>query len=690
MKCAVKETTRKYEDFIDKVFSKTANKINEFDKYNLIGSSKLQKDFSDTMVEFQASISHIHDVAGDLQRELNSSLLNNQSEDLVKALNGDLNPLSLDKNTKIVYELMRSKIDENASQLVSLGILKEQNSIKHYLKRFYKQHNDEKSFFSKMYFNQRLKKRKNLSYDERVAMGMIEDASIVIPKTLSEQRIQILKANILSVLAKKFAKETEFKNSIKVSDETMGGGVHKYGALSGKYISKELMGALKNASLAKETLGIMEHYWYPIVDHIKVNVTVKNPVTHLYNVGSNIVVASVNGDLFALAKVFKMIHSDKKAFKALIQRANKYGLGSSLNDFESVEAVFDKNQKNLGKSTLNLGKTIVKNLYFAKNSKAGTKLRNLYDWEDKIFKLACFQKLLDEGMEERKAFKTANEPYVDYSTPLPATIRILDKSGLFPFLHYSYKATPATAKLILKHPIRYSLVQVGLMGAGASAWFGNPNEDLAKPSWASSVFNLFGAKEWVSFGGGSWFLNLGRMVPGMKFGGVDLSLNTGLGFIGSFVNIANGKTPLGYNISKKYDKGWQKLVAKLLTATQNFLPPLTFGRYGQRFAKKALGGKQKNYYNEPMSYGELGARALGVRKFNQKKELETKERNLTNAYRYEEKNTKLSSDEKQDNEKQFLKQKNKIENEAQLLGFDLEYKPKKAKNFGFSLARFDF
>ena len=77
--------------------------------------------------------------------------------------------------------------------------------------------------------------------------------------------------------------------------------------------------------------------------------------------------------------------------------ADKHGLDSSLKDFEDIDvAITDKK--------VNIGLSIMKNLYLSKGSIAGKKIRKLYDWEDKIFKLAGFKKLLDQGVEEKEAF----------------------------------------------------------------------------------------------------------------------------------------------------------------------------------------------------------------------------------------------------------------------------------------------
>ena len=59
--------------------------------------------------------------------------------------------------------------------------------------------------------------------------------------------------------------------------------------------------ALKSTQALGGQLGALEKYWQPLIDHIKVNVTVKNPFTHVYNVASNAVLAFLHGDEKALA-----------------------------------------------------------------------------------------------------------------------------------------------------------------------------------------------------------------------------------------------------------------------------------------------------------------------------------------------------------------------------------------------------
>lgn len=339
----------------------------------------------------------------------------------------------------------------------------------------------------------------------------------------------------------------------------------------------------------------------------------QNPVTHLYNVASNIQLAFLNGDILALGKILKMRVEDRAGFDELVNRANQYGFNSRLNVAEETEYGLKDT------SIASIGLRILKEAYMTKDSKTGSALRSAYDWEDKIFKLAAFKKYLDNGMEEKGAFDRANEIYIDYSTPIPNAWGLADKLGISPFVHYVYKSTPATLKVIAKNPMRYLAGQFLLWSFGGS-WLFNDDDDWAKPKWAADQWNLFFSKEWVKMGDSDYYINVGRALPGIKFGFFNFAgdmWNMPLGFVGSFAQIARGKTPLGYNIDSKYDDAIDSGVKRIGAFAENFAPPMSpVGRYGQRILATGFGEGKKNYYNERMGVPEIVLRAVGIRRFN--------------------------------------------------------------------------
>ena len=627
--------------------------------------TEIQKEVSEVVNDFRNAKAGIYDSAGDIKDFL-GGLSKEDSKSLVRTLGGDLDPNTLSPELKKLYDRFRTVIDEKATQLVELGALKEENKIEDYLKRYYKQYvEDEHSGSSVAY--EKLKKRKDLTLDERIALGMLEDADFVIPQTIAEQNIQIQRAKTLKILADKFGSEKEIEGYVQISNAEAGGSVKKWGALADKWVDPEIKKELDLANLVQEQLRIVEDGLYPVIDHLKVNLTVKNPVTHVYNIASNIMLSGLNGDFLAVGKILYMRYKTPNKFKKLVKEANALGLNSYLDDFEQGHIDLMPDGKNV-----NVASSIYKNLYMTQDSKLGKGVRKLYDWEDKIFKLASYKRIMDEnkGIDSKKAFRMATDVYVDYSTPLPAGVRVLDKSGLMPFLHYQYKSTPAVAKVMAKNKFRTTMMSLGVLGLGASAWT-NDEEENFKPDWAKDKFNLFGVSEWVRLGNG-YYINAGRMIPATKF---EFELG---GIIKGALGIVNGKTPLGYDINGKYDGDIEKYAQRALVMAENYLPSATLGRYMQRgvgieLGKAGITKPKKNYYKEDMTHTELGARAMGVRKFNEKKELEKKLKEAKSRKKHLDKN----GADKNKTKKQYDKEVKKIRKAGASIKMNLSYEEKK-------------
>ncbi len=579
-----------------------------------------QKAANEVVNSYRIMRTQIYNEAGAIKKAL-EKLSQDDNKNLIKALNGDLAATDLNSDLKPFYNTFRAIIDKNAQKLVDAGVLSEKDKIEHYIKRYYKDYVDEGVTRGSSAAFEKLKKRKDLTYDERVALGMIEDASFVISNTIAEQNVLLQKAEVLKTLAEKYGIDEAKEGYVRVSDASAKTGLKKYGALGGKYIPKDVKMELDNARVVERELDVYSKVAYGLigmVDHLKVNLTVKNPPTHIYNIASNLLLAGLNGDLRALSDVLSMRVKNKKQFDELVSRANKYGLNSYLDDMEDKGIDFKPNSKGV-----NIAKSIWKTLYLSQDSKSGAFVRNLYDWEDKIFKVAAFKKNLDAGLPEAEAFKEAVKVYVDYSTPLPAAIKTLDKFGLMPFLHYQFKATPEVAKIALKHPLRAMILGTGIAALKASV-FQNDEDELKTPDWANDKINLFGVAEWVNLGNG-WYLNAGRMIPGTKF-----EFEIG-GFPRSILNIFNGESPLGRSLYKKKEgqDGYSQFddyTARVAAMAENYLPPMTLGRYAQRggqigLNKLGLAEPRKNYYDEDMTVEELVLRAFGIRHFNEEEEL---------------------------------------------------------------------
>jgi hypothetical protein len=167
-----------------------------------------QKAINSVVNDFNNLKTNIYTNANEIRKSL-KYLNKEQNRDLLKVLNGDMKIKDLSDDLKPLYKTFRKQIDTNANELVSLGILKEDEKIKDYVKRYYKKYledtNEIKAIKSKAF--QKFYKRKDLDYDTRVKLGMIEDAGLVISNTMAEQKSLIAKAKVLKSIADKFGKD---------------------------------------------------------------------------------------------------------------------------------------------------------------------------------------------------------------------------------------------------------------------------------------------------------------------------------------------------------------------------------------------------------------------------------------------------------------------------------------------------
>lgn len=641
---------------VDSAFEKASEKLDEAAKWadeNIPFAGKLldvrghAKEIDELLGEYHRTTAAIYTQAGQFKEYLGKLSLGNRKA-MFKALDGEMDPSELPEHVRPLYEKVRKTIDDGAQALVDAGALESKNVIKDYVKHYYKKHLDEakeNSRIAKALRQSKFFARKQMSWEQKQLREIEDDAAFAVTNTILEQKKQLLKAQILKLFADKFAKDAPPEGAeglkwVRISDESAGGGIKKYGALAGKYVPEDVANALAEAEMLGREMAKFNGSYYKLIDHIKVNVTVKNPFTHLYNFGSNMALAFLHGDFNEVVKTTAAWVSGSRQFKKWEDLANSLGLDSHLSDLEGLVRPL---QRDAGGNILTKA---LKNAYMAEGSYLGDKARYLYSMEDKVFKIARFKKNLeliakDRGFdvndfskfsadELKAAMKDAQYSYVDYSTHFNGTLKLLDKSGVQPFLHYAVKSTPMVVKAALKRPDRFLMMQAVLAYGGGSAWLGADNEqdNLAKPEWAESgaLPNLVGVKSWMRVGNTDWYFNSGRLVPGFRFDGFD-KLEFNGGFVGGAINIASGKSTLGYKIEGEEDSAAEKITKRMLELTKSYFPPISpLGRYGQQLGAQAtadvtgLDVAPKDYNKDDLGYGGIMARGVGVRRFDKKKE----------------------------------------------------------------------
>lgn len=662
-KCPLKEIQKRSNKLLDRwalkvddAFDKASEGLDKGAKWvnenipfagELLSIREHGKEIDELLGEYHRTTAAIYTQAGQFKEYLGKLSLENRKA-MFKALDGEMDPEKLAEHVRPLYEKVRKTIDDGAQALVDAGALESKNVIKDYIKHYYKKHMDEakeNSRIAKALRQSKFFARKQMSWEQKQLRQIEDDAAFAVTNTILEQKKQLLKAQTLKLFADKFAKDVPPEGAeglkwVRISDENAGGGIKKYGALAGKYVPEDVAKALAEAEMLGREMARFNNMYFKLIDHIKVNVTVKNPFTHLYNFGSNMALAFLHGDFNEAMKITAAALRGDKQFKRWETLANSLGLDSHLNDLEGLVKPLQSEAKD------GILTRALKEAYMAEGSYLGEKARYLYSMEDKVFKIARFKKNLemiakDKGFdvndfskfsadELKAAMKDAQYSYVDYSTHFNGTLKMLDKTGVQPFLHYAVKSTPMVVKAALKRPDRFLMMQAVLAYGGGSAWLGADNErdNLAKPEWAESgaLANLVGVKSWMRVGNTNWYFNSGRLVPGFRFDGFD-KLEFNGGFVGGAINIASGKSTLGYKIESDEDPNAVKITKRLLELTKSYFPPLSpLGRYGQQLGAQGVADitgadiAPKDYNKDELGFGGIIARGAGVRRFDKEKE----------------------------------------------------------------------
>lgn len=662
-KCPLKEIQKRSNKLLDRwalkvddVFDKASEGLDKGAKWidenipfagGLLSIREHGKEIDELLGEYHRTTAAIYTQAGQFKEYLGKLSLENRKA-MFKALDGEMDPEELAEHVRPLYEKVRKTIDDGAQALVDAGALESKNVIKDYIKHYYKKHMDEakeNSRIAKALRQSKFFARKQMSWEQKQLRQIEDDAAFAVTNTILEQKKQLLKAQTLKLFADKFAKDAPPEGVdglkwVKMSDESAGGGIKKYGALAGKYVPEDVAKALAEAEMLGREMAKFNNMYFKLIDHIKVNVTVKNPFTHLYNFGSNMALAFLHGDFNEAMKTTAALMRGDKQFKRWETLANSLGLDSHLSDLEGLVKPLQSEAKD------GILTRALKEAYMAEGSWSGEKARYFYSMEDKVFKIARFKKNLeiiakDKGFdandfskfsadELKAAMKDAQYSYVDYSTHFNGTLKLADKTGVFPFMHYTVKSTPMVVKAALKRPDRFLMMQAVLAYGGGSAWLGADNErdNLAKPEWAESgaLPNLVGVKSWMRVGNTNWYFNSGRLVPGFRFDGFD-KLEFNGGFVGGAINIASGKSTLGYKIESDDDPNAIKITKRLLELTKSYFPPLSpLGRYGQQLGAQAAADitgadiAPKDYNKDELGFGGIMARGAGVRRFDKEKE----------------------------------------------------------------------
>lgn len=504
-------------------------------------------------------------------------------------LSGDIAKLQKQFNNALHFGLGKSI---TGSHLKGRGIFKEVNrgEIDKYEKQGFE--------IREEYGNKGGKKGKVLMWrdytkSERKAMGEDRDAMLRFSTGYIKTQADIAKAMLFKRIAtdENLSSRTYVEGWKQVpSTEIAGtGGVKRYGALAGMYVHPDVYSALQNQFYVD---GAIQKIWRTMLNWWKKTKTVYNPVAHINNVISNIVMslsAGVNPEDITAGAIAV------KNKNALYQEALEYGLVGEAVDVSGLSDMFTGlNNLSDGQLTDTL---ITRTLRRADKmtlgvaGKVGKFAEKAYRAEDEAFRLALYKKARDNGLSQKEAVDWALTFMFDYAD-VPPTVRKLRDSGILPFVSYTYKAIPAMARLALTRPHRVLTATALMYGVNALSYMllgeDSDEEDEREnmPEYQKG-FTSFGTPKlirlpWNDSDGKPMFLDIYRWLPLGDFadtqnqmGGIPLpqwATPNGPVINHAMSLMANKDTFTGKEIVKDYQSTGEKAIVYGKWVAQQWLP----------------------------------------------------------------------------------------------------------------------
>jgi len=319
----------------------------------------------------------------------------------------------------------------------------------------------------------------------------------------------------------------------------------KFGALAGKYVSRETHDDLVRVAQLKDKTNIgwkIFNKYKKLNAAWKVTKTALNPAVHMNNIISNVHLYDFyDGSVRNLAKAAGDMRSKNKIYQEALQNG-VFGADFIGHEISPAFRMVTDAYKTSTGGTDALGwaekwapKIAMK---IARGAKAKTidKMMKAYMMEDHVFRMGLYRtvkdRLMKQGLTESeaiaKAARDAREGFVDYSRTTPALEML--RHGPLPFISYMYGVIPRLAETAAKKPLK--LAKWGMIWHGLNQ-AGEHMSDMSKEDieYQRRQMPKYQRRTLLGAPGAppatikmpdfmspktedDWYLDVGRMIPG--------------------------------------------------------------------------------------------------------------------------------------------------------------------------------
>ena len=300
--------------------------------------------------------------------------------------------------------------------------------------------------------------RRQLTKEERLAKGEIDDAAFAIARTGQLMSNDIATYKLFDDIAKmdQYVSDVPREGWEQVTtDKLKGTNIAKFGNLAGKYVDPTVLNDLKSIDSSRNlSRNPVFKTYQELLRAWKVGKTALNPAVHVNNIMSNFMLYDLSGsDWSSLARAANELR--KGSDSELYEQARKLGVFDA--GFAPQE-LSREGRKVLDEiSTINPATDNVDKMFRVANAgwrKTGGKVIDAYQQEDSIFRFGIYIDRIRAGMSPEDAAKEAKKWLIDYEINAPIIQAMRNTTS--PFIAYSYRAIPLLAESAALRPWKYA------------------------------------------------------------------------------------------------------------------------------------------------------------------------------------------------------------------------------------------
>ena len=369
-----------------------------------------------------------------------------------------------------------NKLDDLGKQAVDfklLGKAKFEENVGEYIKNAYLEYEQKKGTgifgFMKLGIKGIKARKPSLTPEKMAELGQIDNPAYLLFKSMFDLTKDIENAKLFKLVNEKFGKEAIQEGFEKLPD------VKRLGDLAGKFVPQNIFDYIQEISKPIE-IGVGKK----LVAGFKFGKVILNPATHARNILSNQVLNWWKLGMNPLDP--RVIGIQGEAIQQIakggkwIDEARMVGYDLNTYATNEIRDILLRSPE---------GKTAIGGIKGLAN-----KLADIYQGEENFAKLSAFifnRKYKGMGIEE--AWKLAESATFNYAQVTPFIRKVRESLFGFPFITFTYKATPIAIETVLKAPRRISAFgKIKNAIENASDIKETEKERASEPAWIRDGF----------------------------------------------------------------------------------------------------------------------------------------------------------------------------------------------------------